>query len=244
MTRLLVSVRSLSEAQAAAAAGVDLIDLKEPRRGALGRVSLDLASAVSKLLSPVARLSMALGEMSDWSDDDWHAVTYLPPGIRFAKIGLAGLAADDSWRTTWRRALGLLPAHAASVAVVYADWQLARAPAPADVLAEAILNGCRALLVDTWSKDGGNVFDHCCRDELSPLFQRARKSGLITVLAGSLRLDDLATSLALLPDYVAVRGAVCHDSRAGELCPLKLSTWVETLARAGRPSSAAFLTSP
>ena len=36
MTRLLVSVRSAEEAEIALAGGADVIDVKEPRRGALG----------------------------------------------------------------------------------------------------------------------------------------------------------------------------------------------------------------
>ena len=40
MTGLLVSVRDSSEAQAALKGGVDLIDIKEPRAGALGAASV------------------------------------------------------------------------------------------------------------------------------------------------------------------------------------------------------------
>lgn len=227
MTRLLVSVRSLQEARQAAEAGVDLIDLKEPRRGALGRVSLDLATAVSELLGPAARLSMALGELVDWSDDDWNELERLPPGIAFAKIGLAGCAAAGDWQARWRRALKRLPKHTAPVAVVYADWRLAGAAAPAEILALAALNGCRALLVDTWSKDRGDVFCHLDNEALSRLFQEAKESRLTTVLAGSLRLETIDAALGCRPDYIAVRGAVCRDAREGDLCPEKLLMWVK-----------------
>lgn len=230
MTHLLVSVRSLSEARLSAEAGVDLIDLKEPRRGALGSVSLDLVTAVSELLSPpAAKLSMALGEMNEWSADDWRDIEKLPHGIAFAKIGLAGCACTHDWKTTWRRALGLLPEWVAAVAVVYADWRHAGAPEPAAIVAEAVLSDCRALLIDTWSKDCGNVFSHLGHDELSQLFGRAKQAGLATVLAGSLQLDDLNSAWALKPDYLAVRGAVCQDSRDGDICPAKLSAWVQTM---------------
>ena len=37
MTKLLVSVRCAEEATAALAGGADIIDVKEPRRGSLGR---------------------------------------------------------------------------------------------------------------------------------------------------------------------------------------------------------------
>lgn len=234
MTRLLVSVRSLDEARQAAAAGVDLIDLKEPRRGALGRVGLDLATAASDLLAPTAKISMALGELAEWSEDDWREIERLPSGIAFAKIGLAGCASNDDWKASWRRALDLLSEHLAPVAVVYADWRYAAAPDPEEILAEATLNGCRALLIDTWSKDNGNVFCHLSHDELSRLLGSAKAAGLLTVLAGSLRLDDITAAGALRPDYLAVRGAVCRDAREGDLCPDKLSAWLKRLL-AARP---------
>ena len=46
MTRLLVSVRDALEARVAMGAGVDLIDVKEPRRGSLGRASNSVVAAV------------------------------------------------------------------------------------------------------------------------------------------------------------------------------------------------------
>lgn len=45
-TRLLVSMRDVGEALAAAAAGADFIDLQEPNTGALGAVPLGTVRAV------------------------------------------------------------------------------------------------------------------------------------------------------------------------------------------------------
>jgi hypothetical protein len=229
MTRLLVSVRSLEEAKLAANAGVDLIDLKEPRNGSLGRVEQDVARQVAEALAPRIPLSMALGELAEWSEDDWKLVSGLPAGIVFAKIGLANCADEPSWRQSWRNAIRLQPQRCAAVAVVYADWRRAAAPRPALVLDEASRNGCRALLIDTFHKDAGDVFAHCSIEELSDIFDRAKRAGLITVLAGSLQLAQLEAFLTLSSDYVAVRGAVCHDTRWGDLCPKKLSLWIDRL---------------
>ncbi|MGH7135829.1 MAG: (5-formylfuran-3-yl)methyl phosphate synthase [Pirellulales bacterium] len=230
MTRLLVSVRSLEEARLAAAAGVAVIDLKEPGRGSLGRVSLPVAVEVAGALGPSVTLSMALGELAQWSHDDWELIRRLPAEVRFAKIGLAGWPDDGDWRSSWREALSLLPGQTAPVAVIYADWQDAAAPQPDRILSEAIRNQCRALLVDTFRKDTGNVFCHAGTAQLADWFRVARGSKMLTVLAGSLRLDDLDTALALEPDYLAVRGAVCRSSRQHDLCPTKLSDWVRRLA--------------
>ena len=46
MTRLLVSVRSVEEAEAALAGGADLIDVKEPTRGSLGRADDAVIAAI------------------------------------------------------------------------------------------------------------------------------------------------------------------------------------------------------
>ncbi|MEX0712176.1 MAG: (5-formylfuran-3-yl)methyl phosphate synthase, partial [Pirellulales bacterium] len=50
MTKLLVSVRSLAEARLALAAGVDLIDLKEPARGSLGALDPAVARQIVRSL--------------------------------------------------------------------------------------------------------------------------------------------------------------------------------------------------
>ena len=46
MTRLLVSVRSAAEAEAALLGGADVIDVKEPDRGPLGRADDAVIAAV------------------------------------------------------------------------------------------------------------------------------------------------------------------------------------------------------
>ncbi|HWB08536.1 MAG TPA: (5-formylfuran-3-yl)methyl phosphate synthase [Pirellulales bacterium] len=230
MTRLLVSVRSLDEARLAAEAGVDLIDLKEPRHGSLGRVASDVARLVCERFSPARPLSMALGELADWSDADWETVPRIPPGILFAKVGLAGCGRISGWAQIWQRAIDTFPPQCRAVGVVYADWRNADAPSP-DAVIEAAAAGCRALLIDTWRKDRGNVFAHCTSSAIRPLFRRAKELGLLTVLAGSLGSDEVEDALSLSPDYLAVRGAVCDGPRDGELNPHKLRQWRELVRR-------------
>lgn len=269
MTRLLVSVGSLDEARLAAAAGVDLIDLKEPRLGSLGRVALNVArdiaghlhlpshsggglgwgrivpsptggglgwggvihgggnagenQAAEVVFRPV--LSMALGELIQWTPDDFAVCRDIPSGIEFAKLGLAGCAGVSDWRLRWRQTIESLPPLCRPVAVVYADWREAEAPDPQAIVTEAAANGCRALLIDTCRKDRGDVFSHFSSAELRRLFDEAANAELLTVLAGSLSLRSIETALALEPDYIAIRGAVCDGPRDGHLCPAKLRQW-------------------
>ncbi len=76
--RLLVSVRNAEEAWSAIRGGADIVDVKEPAHGSLGRASLESLTAVAKCLTdamsdatragaePVP-LSIALGEVEEWS---------------------------------------------------------------------------------------------------------------------------------------------------------------------------------
>lgn len=222
MAGLLVSVRSLDEARLAATAGVDLIDLKEPRFGSLGRVAPEVADDIARHLAPAHRLSMALGELAQWMPDDFRDCREIPAGILFGKIGLAGCAGASDWPSRWRRAIEALPPHCQPVAVAYADWRNAEAPDPQAVLSEAAANGCPALLVDTWGKRAGDIFAHLNSPELRKLFGKAMKFGLLTVLGGSLSLRNFQAALDLEPDYLAVRGAVCDGARDGGISAAKL----------------------
>lgn len=226
MTRLLVSVRDEQEARQAAAQGADLIDVKEPRAGALGAVPPQRWQELRAAVPGSIPMSVALGELLD---TETQARAGRATMFQFAKIGLAGCAAVPAWRDRWLEAWSTLPENVVRVAVAYAD-DAATAPSPEIVLEAAPAARCRALLVDTATKDGRNVFDHLALPRLDNLFGRARQLGLRLVLAGSLRLDQLPLAISLAPDYVAIRGAVCLPDREGALAPALVAHWVARLA--------------
>src|SRR5437016_5096196 len=99
MTQLLVSVRSAAEAEAALAGGAQVIDVKEPLRGALGRADDAAIAAVVEAVAGRCPVSAALGELREtcWTD--------VPPAcdrLSFVKWGPAGyLGCEDAFRTEW-----------------------------------------------------------------------------------------------------------------------------------------------
>ena len=64
MTLFLASVRDEAEAAIALLARADIIDLKEPRRGALGALDLDTTRSIVSLIGGRARLSATVGSRS------------------------------------------------------------------------------------------------------------------------------------------------------------------------------------
>lgn len=240
MTRLLVSVRSVEEARQALAAGVDLIDFKEPRRGSLGPVDARLAAEMLRAIGGRAPVSMACGELvasANVAPDPQAAASWRhpPAGVAYAKLGLAGCAAmtgcaaSADWVRLWADWIAGLPPGAAPVAVAYADWRRAEAPPPDEVLGHAAALGCRAVLVDTFDKSAGDLLRHFDTDALRRHVSEVRRRGMLSVLAGSLSWASLPEVLAARPDYVAIRGAVCSGSREAALDAGLVRQWVERL---------------
>jgi (5-formylfuran-3-yl)methyl phosphate synthase len=229
--RLLVSVRDAREARTAVECGVDLIDIKEPRRGALGAATADTIAAIARDVGASRPLSVALGELVNLQPDLYRDVLHRAP-IRFAKIGLAGAVAIPRWWQRWREAWAALPHHLIRVGVVYVDWQEADAPAPADALAVFADLRCGAVLFDTFVKDGRTLLDHGAAGELAEWIQRARMTSPLLVLAGSLGGESLDGLRAYPPDFIAVRGAACRGGRLGRISGRRLRHFAAAIQRA------------
>lgn len=216
--RLLISVRNAGEAEIAVSGGCDLLDLKEPARGSLGMVAPEVVRAVAAKSFGVS-LSMALGELRDWTEGT--AVPRLPLGLTYLKLGLSGAAGGD-WVSEWVRVRESFEQAGSFqpkwIAVAYVDHRTAGSPPPEEVISAAIATGCGGVLFDTFGKQSGSLFDHLPADELRPLLSDIRSAGLLAALAGSLRLEHLPDVLPLGPDVIAVRGAVCAGgARSGQL---------------------------
>ncbi len=235
MTRLLVSVRSAAEARAALGGGADLIDVKEPSRGSLGAAAPCVWNEVRAVVNNRAPLSAALGELIDF--DHALAPGHLA-GFHFAKLGMAGCTGIVNWPARWARALRSLPAGVAPVAVAYADWNAALAPPPEQILRAAVELGCAALLVDTFDKSAGGLFDVMDRRVIEHLVKSARRRGLLVALAGSLTSVSIRVALDFEPDIVAVRGAVCDGNRTGVVRESAVREIAELIQRHARSTFA------
>jgi uncharacterized protein (UPF0264 family) len=237
VTRLLVSVRDVAEADAALVGGADLIDLKEPSLGSLAAVSSTVAAAVAERIGSRCPLSMALGELCDSPD----ARPIVPSRVTFAKLGLTGAASLTDWRGGWRREFSTLPDKVGRVAVIYADWQSCDAPAPDDVLELADEERCAAVLLDTFGKTAGDVFSYFADGELRQLAARVHAIGAQFVLAGSLRMETIGRAAEISPDYVAVRGAACQGPRTGAIDAARVRQLKKLLSRTAaiRPTARA-----
>src|SRR2546430_1160524 len=86
--RLLVSVRGSVEARAAVAGGADVIDAKDPARGALGPVRRDRLAAIPRAVGAARPVSAAPGDAGD--DAMVAAAAAAAAGVAFVKLRLGG----------------------------------------------------------------------------------------------------------------------------------------------------------
>jgi uncharacterized protein (UPF0264 family) len=213
--QLLVSARSVLEAEAAVAGGADLIDVKEPARGALGRADDSVLAAVQSAVAGKRPTSAALGELREFSG-------CVPAGFDYLKCGLAGLMGDGGWPVLWERFREAAGASRA-VVVAYADWQCAQAPPLDEVVALACRRPGATLLVDTCCKDKSmhgrraTLFDWLPPAWVAALVRDVHQADCRIAMAGSLGFADIARLREMNPDWIAVRGAACQagDREAG-----------------------------
>lgn len=206
----LASVRNASEAYEAFAAGADVIDCKDPARGALGRLDLDEIARIVKGVSALVPVSATIGDSFATPADGARAAEEVAAtGVAIVKCGFFGAPEDGALLTALSSArLGGAKLFGVLMADRIADFslvpQLARA-------------GFIGVMLDTASKERGSLRQIMDIDRLQAFLAAVRPHQLAAGLAGSLRLGDIAPLAALGPDLLGFRGALCAEGRTGQL---------------------------
>ncbi|KQU77185.1 MULTISPECIES: (5-formylfuran-3-yl)methyl phosphate synthase [unclassified Rhizobacter] len=224
--RLLVSVRSPAEALLAADGGVDFIDLKEPRDGALGGLPVPTVRAIVQALR---ERGIALPISATIGDVPMRDAARIA-----ARVDAVGACAVDYVKVGIERSpdaavvLDLLAGRRHAVVPVFiADHGLDEA-----LVAQACRLGFPALMADTADKRAGSLFDCVAAPDLRRFVATVRRAGKLVGLAGALRLPDLPALRALAPDFAGFRSAVCAGDRASALDAQKVRGLAGLLGRA------------
>ena len=89
MTGFLASVSSMEEAQLVRSLGADVIDLKDPARGALGALDEDSVRAIASLPDKNTMLSATVGDLPAYAAELESAVTGMHAcGVDIVKVGV------------------------------------------------------------------------------------------------------------------------------------------------------------
>ncbi|HEX6407990.1 MAG TPA: (5-formylfuran-3-yl)methyl phosphate synthase [Gemmatimonadales bacterium] len=222
--RLLASVRSANEVQAAVSGGADIIDAKEPNRGSLGAVNPEVFVQIQARVPLDLELSAALGDVT--SPLQVHAIMEafgVAPRLTsmFLKLGFSAVSRPRHIRALLELACSVAremenPSPRV-IAVAYADHEIAGCADPGTIWDVAGEAGVAGVLMDTWSKDGRHLFDWIEPGRVRDLVNQARCAGLLTALAGGLGQEQLPAVCRVDPDIVGFRGALCQGGREGQI---------------------------
>lgn len=223
MAGVLASVRDLAEAEIALEAGVDVLDLKDSARGALGAWDpAPVAEAVRRFGGRVP-ISATAGDLPLDPAAVVPAVKAMAEaGVDVVKIGLFEGHLSATLAALARHA----PRPVRLVAVAFADRGLD--PALPTMLAAF---GFAGLVVDTADKSRGRLPDHATPALLAALVARAHDHGLFVGLAGSLRAEDVPALASCGADLFGFRGALCAGGRTGSIAPERVRELAATVRR-------------
>ena len=218
--KLLVSVMDADEARAAAAAGADIVDVKNPGEGSLGAPAPAVIAAVRAAVPVALPVSAAIGDMPNLPGTAaLAALGAARSGATFVKVGLWGSTSEPDAVALLRAVREAVPG-AVLVAAAYADAvRVPHAPLAPELLPRvAHAAGVDVCLLDTAIKDGRGLLEWLSPDSLTRLVADAHAAGLEVALAGALRAEELPVIRDTGADVAGVRSAACHEGRrAGRL---------------------------
>ncbi len=205
MTQMLASVVDLAEAEIAISGGADIVDLKDPKAGALGAVSIETIRLAVQGIGARRATSAVCGDLPMEPEAiRARAEEVAATGVDYVKIGFF----PSPNAAACAAALAPLGRRTKLIAVLFADKE------PdfglLDIFAK---HGFHGAMVDTADKSRGRLLDHLPPERIPAFVDRAKSLGLKVGLSGSLEKPDIPRLLPLAPDFLGFRGALCDRSQ-------------------------------
>jgi uncharacterized protein (UPF0264 family) len=236
--KLLISPTDEKEALEAIAGGADIIDVKNPKEGALGANFPWVIRRIREITPKNVEVSCTLGDVPNLPGAiSLAALGAATTGVNYIKAGLYGLKTKEDALYLMQNVARAVKDCDSSIKVVttgYADAKRIGSVNPLLIPAIAHKANADIAMIDTAVKDGKNLFAFLTRNQLESFVNAAHDLGLKAALAGSLKKEDLPAIYALGADIAGVRGAACtHGNRVdGRITRETVRELVEIVRRA------------
>jgi (5-formylfuran-3-yl)methyl phosphate synthase len=236
--KLLISPTNEKEASHAIAGGADIIDVKNPKEGALGANYPWVIRRIKEIAPKNIEVSCTLGEVGNLPGSvSLAALGAASLGVDYIKVGLYGVKTPSEaiflLQNLSRAAKEYNPKIKVAVAG-YGDAQRIGSINPLLIPEIAHKSQVEVAMIDTSVKDGKNLFDYLTVKKLREFVDSAHSFGLKTALAGSLRKQDLPVVYSLGTDIAGLRGAACTNSDrvTGQISKTLVSELIEVVRQA------------
>ena len=238
--RLLVSVVSEEEVNAAVLGGADIVDVKNPSEGTLGGNFPHVIRRVRRHTPHSLEVSATIGDVPNLPGTvSLAALGASSCGVQYIKVGLFGIHNPHDAVFLLQQVCRAAREHDPGVRIIaagYADADKINALPPLQlpaVAAEAGVDGC---LLDTASKNDGTLLTKHEDIELHNFVSQCRRANLLCALAGSLSLREIPHICKLGADIIGVRTAACRGDRVnGRVDRRKVQRLKEVIALNASP---------
>jgi len=235
MSGMLASVCNLEETQLVQDAGVDIIDLKNPNEGALGALDLPVIEKIVAHVNGLTPVSATIGDLPFDAPVIEPVIKRMAlTGVDIIKVGVFGKT-DDSEQS---QMLSILSQQGIRIVlVIFAEHYNQGCN-----FKNLALSGITGIMLDTMQKNTGSLREKLSDPLLQDFVTQTRKHGLLSGLAGSLSVRDIAPLREINPDYLGFRGGLCQQGQRANtldqqaiknirrLIPLGCQNFVQTAA--------------
>ena len=235
--KVLISLVDEEEAAEAIAGGADIIDVKNPKEGALGANFPWVIKRIRKITPKKIEVSCTLGDMPNFPGaTSLAAAGAATTGVNYLKAGLSELKTKDEAVYLMRNVVRAVRECDPTIKVAcvgYADAERTGSLNPLLIPEIAYKAEADFAMIDTAVKDGNSLFTFLTADTLKRFMAKSRDRGLKVALAGSLKKEDLPAIYALGADVVGLRSVACTggDRIKGRITKRNVEELVEIVRR-------------
>lgn len=228
LTGILASVSSLEETRILLNYPIDIIDLKNPSEGALGAIAPDALQRIIHEIGHRVTTSATIGDLALLPDQVIPAIEKTAgSGVDYIKMGF--FPEGEPERLFKSLFDGGYTTRLKLILVCFADH-----PLPFEWIDRLAGWGFAGIMLDTANKRAGSLTERIDLATISSFIGAVRRHPLLCGLAGSLRMRDIDALVALKPDYLGFRGALCSGDRTGQISEMATQSIIERLNSAHR----------
>ncbi len=214
--KLLVSPINIEETKICIRGNVSIIDVKNPKEGSLGANFPWMIKAIKNMAGSVP-VSATIGDLNyKPGTASLAALGAAVAGAEYIKVGLYDIQTKEQTMdmlTNIVRSVKDYDKNKKVVASGYSDFQRIDSISPLELPLIVKEAGADVVMMDTGIKDGHSTFDFMKETELTDFVSDARKMGLQTAIAGTIKFDDIPALKRISPDIIGVRSCVCGGDR-------------------------------
>ena len=206
----LISLKNIEEISNQVIQEVDILDLKNPLKGAIGAWRVNNIKKVISLHKNKIKISATLGDIFGDKEFLIKLKKFDCLGLDFIKFGL--LSIDQKNLFEKLRMIESRVFKTNLVCVVFVDKKN-HLNLVNNNLNYFLKCGVKNILLDTFGKKKGDLLNFCKTDYLRKFISKCKKKNIKIGLAGGLKEIQIPLIVKLNPDIVGFRSAICRSNK-------------------------------